>query len=265
MLLGILYTFTSFILNHFLYLFDKQAISNYGMIIALITMQIKQKEMEKRMFKSIKTLSMATLVLGLTTNVNAELIEIDWQNAGDNLITSDTVTGFNWLDLTETNSMSYNDVLSQLGSGGAFDGFRVATSDEVVALFSEIGTDLSNGAVTFAPGTLDAAIVYASDLLGNIINELGPSYPYGMLGLVADGSTSSNHYRMGSYYYAANSANYYEPAGGGGLVTNTDSNSYTGTYLVDDSGVSAVPVPAAAWLFGSGLLGLIGVARRKTV
>lgn len=27
---------------------------------------------------------------------------------------------------------------------------------------------------------------------------------------------------------------------------------------------SSVPVPAAAWLFGSGLLGLIGVARRKT-
>jgi len=28
--------------------------------------------------------------------------------------------------------------------------------------------------------------------------------------------------------------------------------------------VSAVPVPAAVWLFGSGLLGLIGVTRRKT-
>ena len=26
---------------------------------------------------------------------------------------------------------------------------------------------------------------------------------------------------------------------------------------------SAVPVPAAVWLFGSGLIGLIGVARRK--
>ena len=26
---------------------------------------------------------------------------------------------------------------------------------------------------------------------------------------------------------------------------------------------SAVPVPAAAWLFGSGLLGLVGVARRS--
>jgi hypothetical protein len=29
-------------------------------------------------------------------------------------------------------------------------------------------------------------------------------------------------------------------------------------------GVSAVPVPAAVWLFGSGLLGLVGVARRRT-
>lgn len=28
---------------------------------------------------------------------------------------------------------------------------------------------------------------------------------------------------------------------------------------------AAVPVPAAAWLMGSGLLGLIGVARRKAV
>ena len=27
--------------------------------------------------------------------------------------------------------------------------------------------------------------------------------------------------------------------------------------------VSAVPVPAAVWLFGSGFLGLVGVARRK--
>jgi hypothetical protein len=28
-------------------------------------------------------------------------------------------------------------------------------------------------------------------------------------------------------------------------------------------GVSAVPIPAAFWLFGSGLLGLVGISRRK--
>ena len=32
---------------------------------------------------------------------------------------------------------------------------------------------------------------------------------------------------------------------------------------VNDCSTSAVPVPAAVWLFGSGLLGLVGVARRK--
>ena len=35
-----------------------------------------------------------------------------------------------------------------------------------------------------------------------------------------------------------------------------------GTVGID---VQVVPVPAAVWLFGSGLLGLIGVARRKVV
>jgi hypothetical protein len=43
-------------------------------------------------------------------------------------------------------------------------------------------------------------------------------------------------------------------ANGDPLTASTISSSIT---------VSAVPVPAAVWLFGSGLLGLIGVARRK--
>ena len=34
-------------------------------------------------------------------------------------------------------------------------------------------------------------------------------------------------------------------------------------WAVQSGDVSAVPVPAAVWLFGSGLVGLIGIARRK--
>lgn len=37
----------------------------------------------------------------------------------------------------------------------------------------------------------------------------------------------------------------------------------TGTLTASSSNVSAVPVPAAAWLFGSGLAGLAGLRRRK--
>ena len=35
--------------------------------------------------------------------------------------------------------------------------------------------------------------------------------------------------------------------------------------FADPVALAAVPVPAAVWLFGSGLLGLIGIARRKKV
>ena len=41
-------------------------------------------------------------------------------------------------------------------------------------------------------------------------------------------------------------------------------NGQTGTYDVSGTGaISAVPLPAAVWLMGSGLLGLVGVARRR--
>jgi hypothetical protein len=35
-------------------------------------------------------------------------------------------------------------------------------------------------------------------------------------------------------------------------------------WAVHDGDIGAVPIPAALWLFGSGLLGLIGIARRKS-
>ncbi len=51
-------------------------------------------------------------------------------------------------------------------------------------------------------------------------------------------------------------------AGVGGLQTSISKN-YGYGWAVHSGDVSTVPVPAAVWLFGSGLLGLIGVARRK--
>ena len=53
-----------------------------------------------------------------------------------------------------------------------------------------------------------------------------------------------------------------------GFLFDTSLNADTFNFMalsdgVSTTSVSAVPVPAAVWLFGSGLLGLIGVARRK--
>ena len=51
------------------------------------------------------------------------------------------------------------------------------------------------------------------------------------------------------------------PWASGGVLINPDFLNGQMTVVADPSGV--VPVPAAAWLFGSGLLGLAGMARRK--
>jgi len=49
----------------------------------------------------------------------------------------------------------------------------------------------------------------------------------------------------------------------GGYLVNVQHPSSANDALWSITRVSAVPVPAAAWLFGSGLLALLGISRRK--
>lgn len=50
----------------------------------------------------------------------------------------------------------------------------------------------------------------------------------------------------------------------GGFTTGLLDGTITGSKVIAKLGtISPVPVPAAVWLFGSGLLGLVGIARRK--
>ena len=58
----------------------------------------------------------------------------------------------------------------------------------------------------------------------------------------------------------------YDKLSGGmfGARANLAAGSYKMNILMKNSVfVSAVPVPAAAWLLGSGLIGLVSIARRK--
>ena len=40
-------------------------------------------------------------------------------------------------------------------------------------------------------------------------------------------------------------------------------NTLDDNFYIRTADAAVIPVPAAVWLFGSGLLGLIGIARRK--
>ncbi len=92
--------------------------------------------------------------------------------------------------------------------------------------------------------------------------DIGPgtigTNPSGTLPLIAD--TQVNTFvTTGSEIGIGGSPQRAGPFGGGEF--NYDFTSIR----IDNIIVPAVPVPAAAWLFGSGLLGLIGVARRRGV
>ena len=48
-----------------------------------------------------------------------------------------------------------------------------------------------------------------------------------------------------------------------GLQDTTIKTNDNYAWAVQSGDISAVPIPAAIWLFSSGLIGLIGLARRK--
>ena len=47
------------------------------------------------------------------------------------------------------------------------------------------------------------------------------------------------------------------------IAISTDAFDGADSIGIDNFTIDSVPLPAAVWLFGSGLLGLIGIARRK--
>lgn len=62
----------------------------------------------------------------------------DWKVGGDALSTLHRDTGLEWLDLSMTLNMSVNQVVSELGAGGKFEGWRLPTEQEINKLMSSL-------------------------------------------------------------------------------------------------------------------------------
>ena len=206
----------------------------------------------------IKTTVLLASALVLSTNLNAAIID-------NGVYTTDTVSGLDWLDLTEATNRSYNDISSQLGLGGEFEGWRYASGNEVSGFLDAFGgdSDYYSGWSTQNNGLFDAVASLWGDTYCAFNGcSFGDGYS---LAITSDVAKLDYHYEVRLYDYST----YLFSA------TNDDINigsfwqwdysrhySY-GSALVREA--SVVPVPAAIWLFGSGLLGLIGLAKRKKV
>jgi uncharacterized protein YjbI with pentapeptide repeats len=123
------------------------------------------------------------------------LTEADWHTPGDGLITFDSATGMEWLDLTRTVNMSVADVSAQLVMGGQFEGFSFATANQVGELFTNAG--LSGYATTFAfvLGNADPLQLTAAtglqDLWGITRRPFGNDISQGFIDEIAPGAPSS--------------------------------------------------------------------------
>ena len=171
-----------------------------------------------------------------------------------------TVNGLDWLDLTETAGMSYNEVSAELGAGGLFEGWSYATPIQVSEFWDAFGGDSAhyNGWSTQNNGLFDAIAPLWGDLICHATCCLpgeGQSSK-----LTADVATTGTHNYslMFDYYLYSNAATRDFIVLQAGQWADDSGNIGYGSALIR---TSLVPIPAAVWLFSTGLLGLIGIAR----
>jgi len=150
-----------------------------------------------------------------------------------------------------------------------------SASAEVTSYDPMFYTNASGNASTNLSVDFEVTTAQLFDLSGVVSSSYSIGYPYGNADVSLrsqDGSFNisfSTPYYDGhttpfdlsgtlfpNFYTLSANANTYADAYGVGAASGT------ADFTVDFR-VSTVPIPAAAWLFGSGLLGLVGIARRK--
>lgn len=202
-------------------------------------------------------LAFALLVWGM--HAHATIINQDWQTVGDANLLYDTDTGLRWLDLSMTAEVSHDAVVANLGPGGVYEGFRLATQSEVLTLWANAG--ITNTERTW--------VTYQYTPVRDLVQRLGPTvmveegmFPFAThtIGMAEGGPALPENLRWAmELTYAPD-----------GLNTRTSANHYTWDVSVADMHystylVQAVPLPGALWLFVSGGVALAGLSRRRAV
>ena len=141
-----------------------------------------------------------TIVITLSSaSTNAAVVERDWLAPGDGLLTYDTVSGREWLDLPVTRLSQYTNLstardkldiidgvanaLPLLEPGGPFEEFTLASSDDVFELFSSAGIDQTSIETILQSSEAMFRLLELLERTPFPMNETPPTF-YGMFGVV---------------------------------------------------------------------------------
>lgn len=205
--------------------------------------------------KNIINLWLKSMLLVFSISSQAALLETDWASPGDSALTYDTATGLEWLDITVTAGLSYNQVAAELGAGGAYEGFEFASKQQILGLFSAVGLQEIPNVPEYLGG--EAQIQSLLSKWG-VTWYLGTGERTEFLTSNTSGLSSSEHWTGRLFWLEV---------GDTGVTTeylardNNYGNFTIGSALVRTA--SPVPVPAAVWLFSSGVVGLFTLLRRR--
>ena len=204
--------------------------------------------MKKGIFRAL-----AMLALSLFASAGqAAVVVVSDSVFGPGSVLRDSGTSLDYLRLDKTMGYGYAGVAAELGAGGDFAGWTFASSAQMLTLGGSLG--LTHGSTSLAQLSLAAQVRDWFCPLFTCVNT-STTHVYAR-GLVSDLHTDSIQHLA---FSIGNRFNVSPPEvdfriSGYGPVSATSEEVFL---------VRAVPLPPAVWLFGAGLLGLVGVARKK--
>ena len=203
---------------------------------------------------------LASLALVAVGQATAEVIDFEGFSNGATVTSSGIISS-----ITASGGFNQARIFNTAASNNAGN---VATDPDLIAPFSEIG-----GGQVLSPGNV---LIIQDNANGGTLTFMfaGPITVLSMNVFDADGGTVKffgsggqigTTVNLGNSDDTANGAgNWYEALtfGATGVANVTKMELYfTKSGAVDD--ITVVPLPAAAWLFGSALLGVIGIGSRR--
>ena len=208
--------------------------------------------------------------MGITLFAGAAQAAITELAVNGDFETGDTSSWTTFLD--PPNNGSFAATTAQ-ANGGSYSGNLVADTSVASPSFPVV-KQANVGAGLLVAGQ---AINVSFDLFGSLAGAGGVFFAKGFSEVSGGGTSKSELFSGGPLFPNGTWTTYNfthiagpDISGGFTLQLKTDCGANPGCVVdayIDNvsitADVPAVPVPAAVWLFGSGLLGLVGVARRK--